>query len=73
MAASAGYALFQIPGVMLCARVGAPLFLGVSLVAWGFVASLFATLRGPVQFYILRFVLGLAGALAPSGLALILL
>ena len=63
----AGYALFQVPGTMLCAKVGAPRFLGVSLVAWGAIAASFATLRSPRQFYVLRFVLGLAETAAYPG------
>ena len=65
-----GYAFFQVPGTVLCARVGAPRFLGVSLVAWGAVASSFATLRSARQFYALRFVLGLAESAAYPGAAL---
>ena len=55
---------------MLCARLGAPLFLGASLVAWGAVAACFATLRSAAQFYALRFTLGLVEAAAyPSACA----
>ena len=54
-----GYAIFQVPATLLCARVGAPRFLGTSLICWGAVASLFAGVRSALQFYLLRFVLGL--------------
>ena len=54
-----GYACFQIPAAMLCTRVGAPAFLGITLVAWGSVASSFAAMRTKAYFYAMRFVLGL--------------
>ena len=54
-----GYACFQVPATIVCARVGAPLFLGISLAAWGVVASSFASLKGAKQFFVMRFVLGL--------------
>ena len=53
---------------MLCARLGAPLYLGVSLMAWGALAASFATLRSKLQFYVLRFCLGLVEAGAYPGM-----
>ena len=55
-----GYALFAIPSTFVCAAVGAPRFLGGILVAWGCVATLFSCMRSQWQFYVLRFILGLA-------------
>ncbi|KAK9804035.1 hypothetical protein WJX73_006048 [Symbiochloris irregularis] len=63
-----GYACFQIPATLFCARIGAPLFLGVSLACWGVVASCFATLQSSTQFFILRFILGLCETGAYPGM-----
>ena len=64
-----GYACFQVPATILCARVGAPAFMSVSLAAWGLVASSFAALKHKAQFYIMRFVLGLCETGAYPGTA----
>ena len=48
-------------------RVGAPRFLGGILIIWGLVAGLFAWMRTATQFYVLRFVLGLAESGAYPG------
>ena len=55
-----GYAFLQVPSNLILLRLGAPTWLGVTIVAWGVVAALFATLRNTTQFYILRFLLGVA-------------
>ena len=62
-----GYACLQIPAAVLCARVGAPAFLGCSLAAWGALASSFAAMRTRTQFFVMRFVLGLCEAGAYPG------
>ena len=63
-----GYAVFTIPSTFICARVGAPVFLGSILVMWGLVASLFAGMRNQWQFYVLRFLLGLTESGAYPGM-----
>ncbi|KAK9814550.1 hypothetical protein WJX72_007741 [[Myrmecia] bisecta] len=55
-----GYMIFQIPSNLILVRIGARKWLAAIIVAWGLVAICFATLRNPVQFYILRFLLGAA-------------
>lgn len=45
---------------MILVRVGAPLWLSVIVISWGFVATLFAGLKTANEFYILRFLLGVA-------------
>ncbi|BDA42609.1 Putative tartrate transporter [Coccomyxa sp. Obi] len=55
-----GYSLFQVPSNMILVRVGAPLWLSVIVISWGFVATLFAGLKTAHEFYILRFLLGVA-------------
>ena len=62
-----GYALFAVPSTFVCAWVGAPRFLGGILVAWGCVATLFSCMRSQWQFYMLRFILGLAESGAYPG------
>lgn len=55
-----GYVLFQIPSTMLMERLGTPVWMGISLLAWGFAAGATAFVRTPFQFYVIRFVLGVA-------------
>jgi hypothetical protein len=62
-----GYAIVTIPSTFICARVGAPIFLGSILVMWGLVASLFAVMQNRWQFFILRFILGLTEIGASPG------
>ena len=50
--------LYQVPSNLILARVGARRWLSVLVGAWGIVATSFATLRYPWQFYLLRFLLG---------------
>ena len=51
---------WQVPSNMILVRVGAPLWLSVIVISWGFVATLFAGLKTANEFYILRFLLGVA-------------
>ncbi len=48
-------------------RIGPPLFLGSILISWGLVATLFAWMKTSAQFYMLRFILGLAESGAYPG------
>lgn len=50
----------QVPSNMILVRVGAPIWLSVIVISWGFVATLFAGLKTANEFYILRFLLGVA-------------
>ena len=54
-----GYAALQIPSNLILLRVGAPTWLGITIVSWGSVAALFAAVRGTSDFYLLRFLLGI--------------
>ena len=54
-----GYAVLQVPSNLILLRLGAPTWLGVTIVAWGTVAALFAALRNTAEFYVLRFLLGI--------------
>ncbi|KAK9829015.1 hypothetical protein WJX72_003413 [[Myrmecia] bisecta] len=55
-----GYLLFQVPSNLVLVRIGARRWLAAIILAWGLVAALFAVLRTPWQFYVLRFLLGIA-------------
>ena len=56
------YALFEIPSNMILARVGARRWLARIAVAWGLLACAMMWIRTPQQFYVLRFLLGMAEA-----------
>lgn len=57
-----GYFLFEVPSNLLLERVGARLWIARILLVWGVVASAFALVRTPTQFYALRFLLGVSEA-----------
>ena len=57
-----GYFLFQVPSNLVLARVGARRWIAVIMVAWGIVSCSMALLSTPREFYILRFLLGVAEA-----------
>lgn len=62
-----GYAVFAIPSTFVCASVGAPAFLGTIMVVWGLTAALFSAMQNSWQFFLLRFLLGLAESGAYPG------
>lgn len=57
-----GYALFEIPSNLILARVGARRWIARIAITWGLVASAMMFVRTPMQFYLLRVVLGFAEA-----------
>jgi MFS transporter, ACS family, tartrate transporter len=54
------YALFQVPANIVLARVGAKRFVFSIMVLWAVFSASTAFIRGPTEFYILRFLLGAA-------------
>jgi ACS family tartrate transporter-like MFS transporter len=56
------YAAFEIPSNLLMVRVGPRRWLARIMVTWGVIAVAMMFVRTPVQFYALRFLLGLAEA-----------
>lgn len=56
------YALFEIPSNMLLTRVGARRWLARIMLTWGVLAGAMMFVRSPIQFYTLRFLLGVAEA-----------
>jgi ACS family tartrate transporter-like MFS transporter len=57
-----GYALFEIPSNMILARVGARRWLARIALTWGLLTCAMLAVRTPTQFYVARFVLGVAEA-----------
>jgi len=57
-----GYFLFEVPSTVILHKVGARFWIGRVMITWGLVSVAMAFTRGPVSFYVLRFLLGLAEA-----------
>ena len=57
-----GYALFEVPSNLILARVGARRWIARIMVTWGIVATAMMFVRTPLQFYLLRVLLGVAEA-----------
>ncbi len=57
-----GYFLLEIPGTLLVERWSARKWISRIMISWGLVAALTAFVKTPVEFYTVRFMLGLAEA-----------
>ncbi len=57
-----GYALFEVPSNLLLVKVGARVWVARIMITWGVLASCLMFVRTPQQFYVLRFLLGVAEA-----------
>src|SRR5271168_215760 len=57
-----GYFAFEVPSTVILHHVGARFWIGRVMITWGLVSVAMAFTRGPISFYILRFLLGLAEA-----------
>lgn len=57
-----GYSLFQVPANLMLVRFGARRWVFAILIAWGAVSAACAFVQGPISFYVLRFLLGVAEA-----------
>ena len=57
-----GYFLFEIPSNVILARVGAHVWISRIMLTWGLVSMANAFVTGPIGFYVVRFLLGLAEA-----------
>lgn len=57
-----GYFVLEIPSNLILHRVGARLWIARILIVWGIVSACFMFVRTPMQFYVMRFVLGMAEA-----------
>jgi MFS family permease len=57
-----GYVLFEVPSNIILARVGARRWIARIMISWGIVASAMTFMHTPLQFYVLRLLLGVAEA-----------
>ena len=57
-----GYSLFEIPSNMMLARFGARRWIARIMVTWGLISAAMALVQTPAQFYVMRFLLGVAEA-----------
>jgi ACS family tartrate transporter-like MFS transporter len=57
-----GYLLLEIPGTLMVERWSARKWISRIMISWGIVAALTAFVKTPMQFYVARFMLGLAEA-----------
>jgi MFS transporter, ACS family, tartrate transporter len=57
-----GYFIFEVPSNLLLSRVGARRWIARILVTWGVISGCTALITGPLSFYLLRFLLGIAEA-----------
>jgi ACS family tartrate transporter-like MFS transporter len=57
-----GYFAFEVPSTVILHKVGARFWIGRVMITWGLVSLAMAYTRGPISFYVLRFLLGLAEA-----------
>ena len=58
----AGYFLFEIPGALIAEKYSPRLWLARIMITWGLISGLMAFMESPWQFYVLRFLLGVAEA-----------
>lgn len=58
----AGYFFFQLPSNLVLERVGVRRWISALMVIWGLVSCATIFVRGPMSFYVLRFLLGAAEA-----------
>jgi MFS family permease len=59
---SLGYVLFGVPSNVMLARVGARRWLAAIMVVWGVLSACTMFIGGAAEFYVLRFLLGVAEA-----------
>ena len=57
-----GYFIFEVPSNLILHRVGARIWIARIMVTWSIISSLTMFAQGPLSFYLLRFLLGVAEA-----------
>ena len=57
-----GYVLFEVPSNMILHKVGARIWIARIMISWGLIAGAIAFVQTPTQFYVMRFLLGVAEA-----------
>jgi len=55
-----GYTLFEIPSNLILQKVGAKIWLTRIMITWSLVSSCMVMIETPLDFYVLRFLLGIA-------------
>lgn len=67
-----GYFLCEVPSNIILHKVGARVWIARIMITWGIISALFAFVETAWQFYVLRFLLGIAEAGLAPGLLLYL-
>jgi MFS transporter, ACS family, tartrate transporter len=57
-----GYFALEIPSNLMLQRIGARVWIARIMITWGLISAATSMVTGPVSFYIMRFLLGLAEA-----------
>jgi MFS transporter, ACS family, tartrate transporter len=57
-----GYSAFEVPSNLILVRLGARVWIARIAITWGLIATAMMLIRTPSQFYLTRFLLGLAEA-----------
>lgn len=57
-----GYFLLEVPGGAIMTKVGARIWISRIMISWGIISAFTAFVTTPLQFYIVRFLLGVAEA-----------
>lgn len=55
-----GYSAFEVPSNLILARIGARLWIARIMITWEVIAAGMMFVRGPLSFYVLRFLADLA-------------
>jgi MFS transporter, ACS family, tartrate transporter len=56
------YFVFEVPSNLILHRVGARVWIARIMITWGIISSAMMFVKGPISFYVLRFLLGAAEA-----------
>jgi D-galactonate transporter len=67
-----GYFICEVPSNLALAKFGARKWIARIMISWGIIAALTAFVRTPMQFYVVRFFLGMAEAGFSPGIMLYL-
>ena len=57
-----GYALFEVPSSLMLGRFAAPQWIARIMITWGLLSAGMMFVRTPLQFYVMRFLLGVSEA-----------
>jgi MFS family permease len=57
-----GYVLFEVPSNIVLHKVGARIWIARIMITWGLIGAAMAFVQNATQFYVLRFLLGVAEA-----------